>query len=505
MAKKIKDIESKLWEASNVLRGNTSAEEYMHTILGILTLKYISDRNKVALQKISDEGMKIEMFSPNELYYSYKTFIVHEESKWEYLMNFSNTEKIGEKLDEAFMKLELQNEILRGIFNKNFNREGLDQIKLGNVIKIFSDEDLSEEDNEDMIGRVYEYFLGKFFKDRGQKGGEFYTPTSIVKLMVNLIKPLKGTIYDPACGTGGILVQAKRYIQEHKGKIEDITVYGQEYNNVTWKLAKLNLVLNGFSLFDTDDNGVLGQTNADTFTNDQHKNKKFDFVMANPPFNMKNWGRDALEEDMRFKWGLPPSGNANYAWLSHMLSKLSNQGKMAIVLANGSLSSSQKEEKAIRENFVKENKVDAIIELPDKLFYTTGIPACIWVFNNKKVNKNILMVSGSNIEGNMISKKLRELTDENISIIQTLYDKHLAGEEINEQGLAKTIKFTNLVENDFSFVPGRYVESKEEKIDKEQTQKDIMQLSLELSDLLKEFDELKPKLHEAIKKTLESK
>lgn len=233
MAKNIKDIENKLWEAANVLRGNTSAEEYMHTILGILTLKYISDRHKSALKKIANDGMKLEMFSPNELYYSYKTFIVPEESKWEYIMSFTNTEKIGEKLDEAFMKLEAQNEILKGIFNKNFNKEGIDQIKLEDVIKIFSDEDLSEDDNEDMIGRVYEYFLGKFFKDRGQKGGEFYTATSIVKLMVNLIKPLKGTIYDPACGTGGILVQAKRYIQEHDGKIEDITVYGQEYNNVT--------------------------------------------------------------------------------------------------------------------------------------------------------------------------------------------------------------------------------------------------------------------------------
>ncbi|WP_206335999.1 type I restriction-modification system subunit M [Mesoplasma coleopterae] len=504
MAKNIKDIESKLWEAANVLRGNTSAEEYMHTILGILTLKYISDRNKVALQKIESEGMKAEIFSPNELYYSYKTFIVPEESKWEYLMGFANTEKIGEKLDKAFIELENQNEILRGIFNKNFNKEGIDQIKLGDVIKIFSDEDLSEEDNEDMIGRVYEYFLGKFFKDRGQKGGEFYTPTSIVKLMVNLIKPLKGTIYDPACGTGGILVQAKRYIQEHHGKIEDITVYGQEYNNVTWKLAKLNLVLNGFSLFDTENNGVLGSTSGDTFSNDQHKNKKFDFVMANPPFNMKAWGRDALEEDNRFKWGLPPSGNANYAWLSHMLSKLSNQGKMAIVLANGSLSSSQKEEKAIREAFIKENKVDAIIELPDKLFYTTGIPACIWVFNNQKVNENILMVSGSNIKGNMISKKLRELTDDDILKIQDLYDKHLKGEEINISGLAKTITKTELIENDYSFVPGRYVETKEEIVDKEQIKEEIKTLSVELSALLNEFDDLKPKIEEAIKKALES-
>ncbi|WP_199787978.1 type I restriction-modification system subunit M [Mesoplasma florum] len=504
MAKNIKEIEGKLWEAANIMRGNISSEEYMHTILGILTLKYISDRNKLALTKIKEEGMKPEMFSNEELYHSYKTFVVSEESTWEYIMKFANSEKIGEKLDNAFIKLEFENEILRGIFNKNFNSEGVDQIKLGDVIKIFSDEDLSEDDNEDMIGRVYEYFLGKFFKDRGQKGGEFYTPTSIVKLMVNLIKPIKGTIYDPACGTGGILVQAKRYIQEHDGKIEDITVYGQEYNNVTWKLAKLNLVLNGFSLFDTENNGVLGQTNADTFTNDQHKNKKFDFVMANPPFNMKSWGFDSLQEDNRFKWGMPPSGNANYGWLSHMLSKLSVQGKMAIVLANGSLSSSQKQEKAIRENFVKENKVDAIIELPDKLFYTTGIPACIWIFNNQKINKNILMVAGSSIEGNMISKKLRELTEADILSIEDVYNNHLKGQDINVEAFAKTITVDELVENDYSFVPGRYVESKEEVIDKEAVKADIKKLSSELFELLKEFDELSPKLEEAIKKALKS-
>ncbi|ATZ21518.1 type I restriction-modification system subunit M [Mesoplasma tabanidae] len=504
MAKNIKEIESKLWEAANVMRGNTSAEEYMHTILGILTLKYISDRNVLALQTIANEGMTPEMFTQEELYYSYKTFVVHEESTWEYIMKFANSEKIGERLDNAFVKLESDNEILRGIFNKNFNDEGIDQIKLGDVIKIFSDEDLSEDDNEDIIGRVYEYFLGKFFKDRGQKGGEFYTPTSIVKLMVNLIKPVKGTIYDPACGTGGILVQAKRYIQEHDGKIEDITVYGQEYNIVTWKLAKLNLVLNGFSLFDTDNNGVLGQTNADTFTNDQHKNKKFDFVMANPPFNMKNWGFDSLQEDSRFKWGMPPSGNANYSWLSHMLSKLSVQGKMAIVLANGSLSSSQKQERLIRENFVKENKVDAIIELPDKLFYTTGIPACIWIFNNQKINENILMVAGSNIEGNMISKKLRELTENDILNIEDVYNNHLKGQEVNVQGFAKTITIDELIENDYSFVPGRYVESKEEVIDKKAVKADIEKLSSEVFELLKEFEDLSPKLEEALKKALES-
>lgn len=505
MATNIKEIETKLWSAANMLRGNMSAEEYMHTVLGILSLKYITDRFKLGLLNLTNDGLDLTLVTPEEFYYQYNAFIVPSESNWDHIIKFANSSEIGEKIDTAFIKLENENEMLRGIFSKNFNREGMDQAKLGNVIKIFSNEDFTKENDEDIIGRIYEYFLGKFFRDRGQGGGEFYTPTSIVQLMVNLIKPMKGTIYDPACGSGGILIQSKRYIEEHGGKPEDITAYGQEYNNVTWKLAKLNLVLNGFPLLDTDGNGVLGQRSADTFTDDQHKNLKFDYVMANPPFNMKEWGQPKLLQDSRFKWGIPPAGNANYAWLSHMISKLTSEGKAAIVLANGSLSSAQKSEKSIREEFVNQNKVDAIIELPDKLFYTTGIPACIWIFNNKKSNDNILMVSASNFEGEMLSKKLRELTNKNIEDINSVYTKHTNNEFVNSIGFAKTITKDELIENDFSFVPGRYVGTIVENIDIEKTKEEIKGLSNELLLLMKEFDVLSPKIKESIKKALEFK
>lgn len=503
MASNIKEIEDKLWAAANTLRGNMSAEEYMHTILGVLSLKYISDKNKYGIRKLQNDGLDISLVTPEEFYLQYGAFIVPKEASWDYVMESANKSEIGEVMDLAFIKLEESNEMLRGIFSKNFNKEGVDQTKLGNVVKIFSDEDFSDSQEEDVIGRIYEYFLGKFFRDRGQSGGEFYTPTSIVQLMVNLIKPTAGTIYDPACGSGGILVQSKRYIESHGGKIENVTVYGQEYNNVTWKLAKLNLVLNGFPLVDTDGNGVLGQKSADTFSDDQHRNKKFDFIMANPPFNMKEWGQQKLLDDPRWKWGVPPSGNANYAWLSHMVSKLSSKGRASIVLANGSLSSSGNAEKAIREAFVKDNKVDAIIELPDKLFYTTGIPACIWIFNNNKNNDNILMVSASGFEGKMLSKKLRELTNEDIKNIDNVYSKHLNGEEINEVGFAKTVSKQDLITNDFSFVPGRYVGIVEQHIDKEVAKKEIKEISVEISKLMKEFNELAPKVEEAIKKALE--
>lgn len=502
MATNIQDIEAKLWKSANALRGNLSAEEYMHIVLGVLSLKYISDRYDIGIRKLKEDGLSLEYIKPEDFYYNYNAFIVKENSSWKYIMQYANTSEIGQKMDQAFIELEKNNKMLQGIFNKNYNREGLDQIKLGEVVRIFSDEDFSQEDQEDIIGRVYEYFLGIFFKDRGQKGGEFYTPTSIVKLMVNILKPMRGTIYDPACGTGGILVQSKRYIEEHKGDVTKITVFGQEYNNITWKLAKLNLVLNGFPLVDSNENGVLGENSADTFTNDQHKTKKFDYVMANPPFNMKNWSFDSLKGDPRWKWGIPPSGNANYAWLSHIVSKLNTNGRASVVLANGSLSSSKKEELAIRKALVEENKVDAIIELPDKLFYTTGIPACIWFFNNNKKTDNILMISSTKIEGNMVSKKLRELTNKDINNIVTIFDKHENGENINQKGVAKTITKQELIENDYSFVPGRYVGVVEETIDKEQVKKEIKELSLDLKNLIDEFNQLSPKVEEAIEKAL---
>nr|NKE38580.1 N-6 DNA methylase [Spiroplasma platyhelix PALS-1] len=475
----------------------------MHVILGILSLKYISDRNKVGIKAVIAEGLTDDMISAEDLYYTYNAFKVPEKASWDYIMQFANQPEIGQKLDEAFIELEISNKMLAGIFNKNYNKEGLDQKKLGEVIKIFSDEDFSDNEEEDIVGRIYEYFLGHFFKDRGQKGGEFYTPTSIVQLMVHILKPMKGKIYDPACGTAGILVQSKKYIKDHHGDISNITAYGQEYNNVTWKLAKLNLVLNGFALVDVDGNGVLGDISADTFASDLHKDKKFDFIMANPPFNMKKWGQEGLLDDPRWKWGVPPSGNANYAWLSHIVAKLNTNGRAAVVLANGSLSSSQKDELEIRKNLVETNKVDAIVELPDKLFYTTGIPASIWFFNNNKKTDNVLMISGSSIEGKMISKKLRELQTSDVDKIVEIFNKHENAEYIEEIGFAKSVLKDELIENNFSFVPGRYVGSKEEVVDKEAIKKEIKELAGEISSLFKEFNELAPKVEEAIKKALE--
>lgn len=499
--KSIDDIAPKLWEAANKLRGSLSAEEYMHVVIGVLSLKYISDRFDVALSKLNKDGFTIEEFqnSPEDFYYQYNAFLMDEESTWKHIMNYANNDKVGQVMDIAFTKLEEKNPMLEGIFDKNYNREAIDQNRLGDVVKVFSDSDFSESE-EDIIGRIYEYFLGKFFKDRGQKSGEFYTPTSIVQLMVHILKPASGTIYDPACGTAGILVQSKRYIESINASVDNITVYGQEFVNVTWKLAKLNLILNGFPLKDIDGHNVLGNTNADTFTNDQHKDLKFDFVMANPPFNVKEWWKESLALDSRWKWGVPPKGNANYAWISHMVSKLNENGKAAIVLANGSLSSNGKEELAIRKQLLEDNLLDAIIELPDKLFYTTGIPACIWVFNKNKKGDNVLMVSSKGLQGEMINKTLREISESEINNIAYLYEKHLKSENISIDGIAKSVSLDNIKENDYSVVPGRYVGHKEQVVDKKAIKEEVITLTNELNLLLNEFNNLLPELNEAIEK-----
>lgn len=471
----IKKLEKNLWESAFFLRGNMSGERFMHVIIGIFCLKYISDKNVT-----SDE----------------KTFKIPMESRWNYIEEFSFSPKIGQKINEAFIELENENPILEGIFDKNYDEIGIDQKKIGEVIRIFSSENFSNA-KEDFLGRIYEYFLDKFFRDVGEKGGAFYTPLSLIKLLVNFIDPNVKSIYDPACGTGGILVQLSNVTENNS----EIIYYGQEYNHITWKLAKINLILNGFSLIDKFDHLVLGKKSADTFSDDQHKNKKFDFIMANPPFNEKKWGQEELLDDPRWKFGIPPKGNANYAWISHIIDKLNDSGKAAIILSNGSLSTSSKYEKEIRINLLKNNKVDAILGMPDRLFYNTGIPGCIWILNNKKVNKNVLFVNASEL-GKMETKKLRILEEEEIEKIVNTYKNHILGKEIEEIGYSKTTKLSEIEENDYSLVPGRYVGYFEEIIDKEKVKEDIKKASEDLENLFSEFQELLPKVKEAIDKAL---
>lgn len=502
----IQDLENKLWKAADTLRGNLSAEDYMHIVLGILTLKFINDKNELAIKKLIDDGLPLNSIDKSDLN-AEDAFVVPEESKWVNILKKVGTSEIGFALDEAIFKLGEANPELKGIFSASYNDSSVDKTKLGEVVKIFQSDNLGEH-GEDILGRIYEYFLGNFFLKRGQKGGEFYTPRSIVRLITLFIEPTKGKIYDPCCGTAGMLVQAKQFIDERKINSNNITVYGQEYNNTTWKLAKLNLLLNGLNIFNRnelgDEVGALGEKAADTFNEDQHKGEVFDFIMANPPFNLKVWWNDSLKGDPRWIYGEPPKSNANFAWLQHILYKLSTNGKAGVVLANGSLTSTTNGEDKIREKMLRDDKVSCIIALPDKLFFTTGISASIWFFDNNKIkNKGkVLMIDaqelGQLVEG---SKKNKELKNEDLNKLVEIYKEFESGEDIDIPGLAKSIGLKELEENEFLLSPGRYITISEiEKKDPEEIKKELNQAIDELFKLMDESNELEKEVKEAIKK-----
>ncbi len=502
MAVMDKELEKKLWTAADHMRGNISSEQYMHVVIGIMFVKSMSDKYTNALEKIKEEyGDKWKYFAEDHdiLISDYNcSFIIPEEATWEYISQYASSPEIGAKIDNAFLLIEDKNAVLKGLFDKNYNRAELDQTRLGNVVSEFSNIDISKY-GDDVIGRIYEYFLGQFFLKQGQKGGEFYTPPCIVKLLVELIDPKEGSLYDPACGTGGMFVQAKKHLMDIGEDPSSLTIYGQEFQDKTWKLARINLLLQGFNAVDVN----LGDRSADTFKSDHHKGKTFDYILANPPFNQKQWGLEELENDPRWQWGKPPKNNANYAWLSHMLYKLDpTKGRAAVILANGSLSGAKKDEIEFRRRVLEDNKLEMIISLPDKLFYTTGIPVSVWVFNNNKQTKDVLFVDASNLDGEMVSKKLRVLKDSDIELIKETLTEFRNGKKIEEIGFSKSVSVDEIRESDYSLVSGRYVGFIKEEIDEEQLKKELLESSKELKQLFKEFNELMPEVEEAIDKAL---
>ncbi|MGL4616644.1 MAG: N-6 DNA methylase [Mycoplasmoidaceae bacterium] len=498
----IRDLETKLWKAADELRGNLSAEDYMHVLLGILTIKFINDKYELVVKKLITDGYKETDIDKIDLS-SRGAFFVPKESKWKTIIDSVGTMKIGEVLDNAVYQLGESNIELKGIFNASYNDSSIDKARLGEVIKIFQTDNFALH-GEDILGRIYEYFLGHFFLKRGQKGGEFYTPRSIVRLITKFLKPKKGKIYDPCCGTAGMLIQAKQYIEDHGGKIVDFTVYGQEFNNTTWKLAKLNLLLNGIPIFNINDKneeeGALGNEASNTFTNDQHKDKIFDYIMANPPFNLKKWFTESLASDPRWFYGKPSENNANMAWIQHILYKLSSNGKAGVVLSNGSLTSSA--EYKIREKIIRDNKVSCVVSLPDKLFYTTGISSCIWFFDNNKKTNDILMIDARNL-GELIdgSKKSKEISDKNLETLSNLFSKFENGEIIDEPGLSKSVTLNDVEKGNFSLLPSKYITVFEkDKKSSEEIKKELKSDINQLLSLIDESKDLEKSLLEAIKK-----
>lgn len=476
-------FEETLWKSADKLRGSMDSAEYKYVVLGLIFMKYISDKFETKYEELVEEGDGFE--EDRDEYEAENIFWVPKEARWGYLKDNAKDPKIGQIIDDAMILIEKENPTLKGVLDKRYERPELDKRRLGELIDLISTIKLHKNGEKDLLGRVYEYFLGQFASSEGKGGGEFYTPTSVVKTLVEMIEPYKGRIYDPACGSGGMFIQSEKFIEEHAGRIGDLSIYGQELNATTWKLCKMNLAIRGLD-------GNIGPHQADTFHDDLHKTLKADYVLANPPFNISDWGGNKLTEDVRWKYGVPPEGNANYAWLEHIVYHLAPNGVAGVVLANGALSSNTSNEGVIRKNLVDAKLVDAIVALPDKLFYSTGIPVSLWILNrNKKDNPKfreredeILFIDARNL-GTMVDRRHRELSEEDIKKIADTYHNYrdLNGEYEDIQGFCKVAKLDEVREHEYVLTPGRYVGIEEQEDDGIPFEEKMEALTSELGEL----------------------
>ncbi len=476
-------FEEQIWKAADKLRGNMDASEYKNVVLGLIFLKFISDKFEERYQELVKEG---EGFEEDRDEYSFKNiFWVPKSARWSVIAKAARTPEIGKVIDEAMRLIESENDKLKNILPKNFARQELDKRRLGEVVDLFTNVQMSEKgDTQDILGRTYEYCLSMFASQEGKNAGEFYTPACIVKTLVEIIEPYKGRVYDPCCGSGGMFVQSANFVKNHQGKINDISIYGQESNPTTWKMATMNLAIRGLD-------ANLGKYNADTFFDDLHKNERFDFVLANPPFNMKDWGGDKLKEDPRWDFGIPPTGNANFAWMQHMIHHLNQNGRMGMVLANGSMSASGQEGK-IRQAIVEDGIVEGVIAMPDRLFYSTGIPVCLWIINKQKSDKT-LFIDARNM-GTMVNRRLRDFTAEDISKVSKTFDDFRAGKLEDIPGYCAVATTEEIAKQDFILTPGRYVGIPETQEDSEPFDQKMSRLTSELKDMFVESNKLQDEI-----------
>lgn len=456
-------FEKDLFKAADKLRKNIDAAEYKHVVLGLVFLKYISESFSELYDKLeADEWSDPE---DRDEYIAENTFFVPKVARWNHIHGQAKMPSIGQTLDDAMEAVEKENKELKNVLPQVYGKANLDKTALGELIDLISNTQLQaeNENSKDLFGRVYEYFLGEFANAEGKKGGQFYTPKAIVRLMIEMIEPYKGRVYDPASGSGGMFVMSEKFVTEHSGSIKDITVYGQESNQTTWKLSKMNLAIRNIN-----SNFVTWNTEG-SFLKDAHPDLKADFVIANPPFNQKDWGIDILQEDARWKHGIPPKGNANYGWLQHMLYHLSPTGVMSTVLANGSLSSNTSGEGEVRKNFVEANLVECIVALPKQLFYNTGIPACIWFLRRNKTSDKTLFIDASEM-GYMIDRVHRDFSEDDIALITNTYHNWRASTSSatnyeDVKGFCKAASLEAIQKHNHVLTPGRYVGIPDEEDD----------------------------------------
>ena len=483
-------FEKQIWEAACVLRGNIDASEYKSVVLGLIFLKYISDRFDEKYQELKDEGDGFE--EDVDEYTSEGIFFVPENARWSVIAANAHTPEIGTIIDDAMRSIEKENKRLKDILPKNFARPELDKRRLGDVVDLFTNIKMVESgSSRDILGRTYEYCLSKFAEQEGKLAGEFYTPSCVVRTLVEVLQPYNGRVYDPCCGSGGMFVQSAKFIENHAGNLSDISVFGQDSNPTTWKLAQMNLAIRGIE-------ANLGNYNADTFFNDCHPTMRADFIMANPPFNLSDWGAEQLKDDVRWQYGMPPAGNANFAWLQHMIYHLAPNGKIGMVLANGALSSQSGGEGEIRKNIINADLVECIVAMPTQLFYTTQIPVSLWFLSkNKKQNGKTLFIDARKL-GTMVTRRLRELTDEDIASIADAYKAYCNGTLENKKGFCAVVDTDEIAKQDYILTPGRYVGIEEQEVDSEPFEEKMTRLTGELSELFAQShtleEEIKQKL-----------
>ena len=460
---KNESFEQSLFKAADKLRKNIDAAEYKHVVLGLIFLKYISDSFEELYNKLSAGKGDYSGADPEDKdeYQAENVFFVPQKARWSHLHSQSKQPTIGTDLDNAMELIEKENPSLKGILPKVYARPNLDKTALGGLIDLIGNVALGDEasKSKDILGRVYEYFLGQFAAAEGKKGGQFYTPKSIVRLMVEMVEPYKGRVYDPCCGSGGMFVMSEKFVQSHQGKLDDISLYGQESNQTTYRLCRMNLAIRGI------EGAQVAWNTEGSFLNDTHKDLKADFILANPPFNDSDWSGELVRTDPRWHYGTPPVGNANFAWLQHMIYHLSPKGIMACVLSNGSLSSQTSNEGEIRKNLVENDLVDCIVMLPKQLFYNTGIPACIWFISRKRTGNGDRKRSGEILfidageTGFMTDRTHRSFTDEDIQKLAGTYHewRKEKGEYEDVKGFCKSANLEEIKKHNFILTPGRYV------------------------------------------------
>lgn len=480
-------FEQQIWNAACELWGHIPAADYRKIFTGLIFLKYISTAFEKRYNELVKEGDGFE--DDPDAYESENIFFVPQEARWSEIARSAHTPEIGAILDKAMIAIETDNKSLKGVLPKNYANPELDKRVLGNVVDVFTNMDMSDtEASKDLLGRTYEYCIAQFASYEGVKGGEFYTPASVVKTIVSILKPTEGKrVYDPCCGSGGMFVQSVKFIQEHAGNRSNVSIFGQEANADTWKMAKMNMAIRGID-------ANFGEHHEDTFFRDLHSTQKFDFIMANPPFNLSNWGQDKLKNDPRWKYGLPPAGNANYAWIQHMIYHLAPDGKIGLVLANGALSTQSGGEGEIRRKIIEDDLIEGIVAMPTQLFYSVTIPVTLWFISRNKRQKGKTLFIDARKMGRMVDRKHRDFTDDDIARLADTFAAFQNGTLEDIKGFCAVATTADIAKQDYILTPGRYVGIEEQEEDGEPFEEKMTRLTTELSEMFKKSHELEEQI-----------